>query len=171
MELRSTLGFRCSIALLNQPAAPNDTAATPARISHTYAVVTLSLHNEALAEALKYKWIESQKQGRDLGEAALKAWFRKHWLPFCRECRLEHIEGMCRWVEFAEHEFGQVYQLLLNGDLLLDRILDRMEFFGFDNLEVINWGLDWGLPMPRVLQLLELIDINRARLEPIAPSH
>uniref|UniRef100_A0A7C2NUY7 Uncharacterized protein n=1 Tax=Schlesneria paludicola TaxID=360056 RepID=A0A7C2NUY7_9PLAN len=126
-----------------------------------------SLYDEALAEALRHKWIESQKQGHDLGDAALKDWFRRHWLPFCRECRLQHIEGLRKWQEFAEHEFGQVYQLILEGDLLLDRILDRMEH-GSDNLEIINWGLAWGLPMPRVRYLLELIDINRARLEPIA---
>jgi hypothetical protein len=39
---------------------------------------------------------------------------------------------------------------------------------GFDNLEIILWSMDWGLPMARVLHLLEMIDINRARLEPIA---
>jgi hypothetical protein len=166
VELRSTLGFRQSLAA-RTPAAPNEAASHPTRIMHTPEGVAYSLYDEALAEALRHKWIESQKQGRDLGSAALKDWFRRHWLPFCRECRLQHIEGMCRWQEFAETEFGQVYHLLLSGDLLLDRILDRMEH-GKDNLEIILWGLDWGLPMPRVLELLEMIDINRARLEPIA---
>lgn len=126
-----------------------------------------SVYSEALAEAEKHKWIESQKHGRDLGDVALKDWFRKHWLPYCRCKRLEHVEGQQRWQEFAAHEFGQVYELILDGDLLLDRILDRMEH-GFDNLEIINWAFDWNLPMRRVLELLEMIDINRARLEPIA---
>lgn len=128
-----------------------------------------SLYSAALEEALRYKWIESQKHGRDLGDAALKEWFRRHWLPFCRAKRLEHVEGMQQWSEFAEHEFGQVFQLIMEGDVLCDRILDRMEH-GFDNLEIINWALNWGLSMPCVLQRLELIDINRARLEPIAFS-
>lgn len=164
---RSTLGFRYSIATASQPAAPNQAGELESRITHTCGGgVTLSLHNEALAEALRHKWIESQKHGRDLGDAALKDWYRKHWLPFCRECRLQHIEGMQHWAEFGP-DFGQVYHLLCAGDLLLDRILDRMEL-GFDNLEIINWALDWKLPMPRVLELLEMIDINRARLEPIA---
>jgi len=162
MQLGSHSGLRYSLNS-TEPL----TESTASRITHTMGGVALSLYDQALAEALKHKWIESQKQGRDLGDAALKDWFRRHWLPFCRVCRLEHIEGMRRWLEFAEHEFGQVYHMLLNGDLLLDRILDRMEH-GYDNLEIINWGLSWGLPMPRVLELLEMIDINRARLEPIA---
>gem|GEM_PF-1491658 len=126
-----------------------------------------SIYSAALEEAYKHKWIESQKSGHDLGDSALKDWFRKYWLPFCRAKRLEHVEGMQKWSEFAETEFGQVFQLIMVDDLLCDRVLDRMEN-GFDNLEIINWGLAWGLPMDRVLDLLELININRARLEPIA---
>lgn len=126
-----------------------------------------SLYSAAWEEAHRHKWIESERHGHDLGKAALKDWFRRHWLPFCRRARLEHIEGSQRWLEFAEHEFGQVFELLVQGDLLLDRILDRMEI-GYDNLEIINWALDAGLHMDRVLELLEMIDINRARLEPIA---
>jgi hypothetical protein len=126
-----------------------------------------SVYDAAWEEAHRHKWIESQKHGRDLGDAALKDWFRKFFLPFCRQRRLEHVEGSRPWLEFAEQEFGQVYELILQGDLLLDRILDRMEH-GFDNLEIINWALAWGLQMGRVLELLEMIDINRARLEPIA---
>lgn len=126
-----------------------------------------SLRLEGLQEALKHKWIESQKHGCDQGERCLKEWFRKHWLPFCRIKRLEHVEGQQRWEEFAEHEFGQIYELILDGDLLLDRILDRMEH-GLDNLEIINWALSWSMPIHRVIELLEMIDINRARLEPLS---
>ncbi|HET6424547.1 MAG TPA: hypothetical protein VFG20_12740 [Planctomycetaceae bacterium] len=127
---------------------------------------TLSVRQEGWQEALRHKWIESQKTGYDLGDTALKDWFRKHWLPFCRVKRLEHVEGQQRWEEFAEKEFAQVFELILDGDLLLDRILDRMED-GSENLEIINWALDWAVSMPRVLELLEMIDINRARLEPL----
>jgi hypothetical protein len=170
VELRSTLGFRYALASADQLAAPNELTVAIAEVTRTCGGNSaLSLYDEALAEALRHKWIESQKHGRDLGDSALKDWFRRHWLPFCRVCRLEHIEGMQRWVEFAEHDFGQVYHLLCSGDLLLDRILDRMEL-GYDNLEIINWALTWKLPMPRVLELLEMIDINRARLEPLAVS-
>jgi len=35
--------------------------------------------SEALDEADKYKWIESEKAGRDLGESVVVEWFRKNW--------------------------------------------------------------------------------------------
>jgi hypothetical protein len=163
-ELRSTFRSRPS-------APPTLLVSGEADPAPRYAVVCdqipRSLYSAALEQALVHKWIESQKQGCDLGQSALKDWFRKHWLPFCRSCRLEHVEGRQQWIEFAEHEFGQVYQLIMGDDLLCDRVLDRMEH-GYDNLEIINWALHWGLEMDPVLALLELIDINRARLEPIA---
>jgi len=124
-----------------------------------------SVHEAALEEAERHKWIESQKQGRDLGWSALDEWFSRFWLPYCRQRRLEHIQGSRLWVEFEATEFGRLSELLYLGDLLLDRILDRMEH-GYENLDIINWAMDWGLCIDRVLSLLELIDINRARLPP-----
>lgn len=125
----------------------------------------LSLYDEALKEAERHKWIESQKHGRDLGDSALDDWFRHHWHGFCRHRRLEHVQGCQLWQEFEEEEFGQLYTLIVAGDLLLDRILDRIQC-GCENLDLINWALDWGLPMERVLCLLTQLNINRARLEP-----
>jgi hypothetical protein len=125
------------------------------------------LHTAAMEEARRHKWYVGERLGRDPGDAALKEWFRDHWLPFCRCKRLEHVEGQQHWNAFAEKEFGQVYGLILSEDLLLDRILDRMEH-GSDNLEIINWALSWGLDLERVHEFLLMIDINRARLEPIA---
>lgn len=162
--MRSTLRFRQATA---HPASVANATEPAPRYAEVCEGIPRSLYSAALEEALRHKWIESQKHGCDLGEAALKDWFRKHWLPFCRGKRLEHVEGMQQWSEFAEHEFGQVFQLIMDDDILCDRILDRMEH-GYDNLEIINWALGWGLPMGRVLSYLELIDINRARLEPIA---
>ena len=36
-----------------------------------------SVYAESEQEALRYKWIESEKAGRDLGEAALRRWWAK----------------------------------------------------------------------------------------------
>lgn len=128
-------------------------------------VAARSVHDAALEEAARHKWIESQKHGRDLGGLALDEWFRRHWLPYCRFCRLEHLRGRNPWREFGHHDFGRLSELLKQGDLLLDRIFDRLEC-GQENLDVINWAMDWGLDIDRVIELLELVDINRARLEP-----
>jgi len=133
---------------------------------HILAVPELSLHDEAFREAERHKWIESQKQGRDLGEFAIREWYRLYWLCYCRIRRLEHLKGRRRWREFGNEDFGQIHSLVVTGDLLADRILDRV-YQGHENLGIINWAFDWGLPIPRVLEILAQLDVNRARLEPI----
>lgn len=124
-----------------------------------------SLYERAFHEAERHKWIESERQGHDLGESAIRDWYRRFWRPYCRQRRLEHIRGMRRWQEFDDAAFGCLYSLIVTGDLLADRILDRIDA-GYENLCIINWTLTWGLPMPRVLNILEQIDVNRARLDP-----
>jgi hypothetical protein len=125
----------------------------------------LSLYVEASREAQRHKWIESQKRGRDLGEYAIREWYRVHWPQYCRYRRLEHLRGSRRWAEFNDEPFGQLYSLIVQGDLLADRILDRV-YAGFENLTIINWAIDWGLPIGRTLDILAQLDVNRARLEP-----
>lgn len=125
-----------------------------------------SLYDEAVREAERHKWIESQKHGRDLGESAIREWYRVHWLRYCRHRRLEHVGGSRCWREFGGDQFGRLYSLIVSGDLLTDRILDRI-YNGYENLDVIIWALEWGLPIDRVIDLLAQIDVNRARLDPL----
>ena len=125
----------------------------------------LSVYEEAVREADRHKWIESQKQGRDLGKTAVREWYRLYWLGYCRQKRLEHLEGSQCWHEFGDEDFGHLYDLIVAGDLLVDRILDRV-YAGHENLEIITWAFDWGLSMDRVLNILAQLDVNRARLDP-----
>ena len=67
--------------------------------------------------------------------------------------------------EFGDDAFGCLYSLIVTGDLLTDRVLDRVDA-GHENLCILNWALAWGLPMGRVVHILEQIDVNRARLDP-----
>lgn len=39
---------------------------------------------KALEEADKYKWTESQKAGKDLGESCILSWFELHWKDFAK---------------------------------------------------------------------------------------
>ena len=55
-------------------------------------------------------------------------------------------------------------RLIVAGDLLVDRILDRI-YAGWENLDIINWAITWGLPRHRVVDILIQIDVNRARLD------
>ena len=78
--------------------------------------------------------------------------------------RIEHLEGCRRYREFGD-DFGHLYSLMIRRDLLTDRILDRF-FAGYENLDIINWAMDWGLPVDEVIEVLVQLDMNRARLDP-----
>jgi len=127
-----------------------------------------SLYEEGLREAERHKWIESQKRGMDMGESALREWYQRYWFKYCRYKVLEHLEGSRSWREFSADDFGLIENLLSEGDLLLDLILDRA-YFGMENLDIICWAHTWGMPMHRVIEILEQLDLNRARLEPVGP--
>lgn len=124
-----------------------------------------SLYEEAHHEAERHKWIESERHGFDLGEGAIRDWYHRHWPRYCRQRRLEHIRGMRLWREFGDEAFGSVYSLIITGDLLADRILDRIDA-GHENLGVVNWAIEWGMPIDRVIDILGQIDVNRSRLDP-----
>lgn len=129
-----------------------------------------SVYDDGIREAQKHKWIESEKCGCDRGQAALDEWFRVHWCKFCRSKLLHHLAGRYVVREFAAEDFGLIPRLVRAGDLLLELILDRAEA-GFENLDLINWAWDWNMPMQRVIDILEQLDLNRARLDPTAPPH
>jgi hypothetical protein len=122
-----------------------------------------SVYTESEQEALRYKWIESEKAGHDLGEDAIRLWVKKHWWGYLRARWLEHLQGKCFWVELDRGDFGLLQREFHDNTLLLDRILDRLKS-GQENLDIILWAMNWGLPMTPVLQVLEALDINSRRL-------
>src|SRR5438874_909184 len=60
-----------------------------------------SVYAEAEREADVFKWLESERAGRDLGEEALRRWARQHWSPFLRACwrALKTAASWPRWWE------------------------------------------------------------------------
>ena len=122
-----------------------------------------SVYTESELEALKYKWIESEKAGKDLGEDAIRRWVKQHWWGYLRARWLEHLQGKCFWVELDRGDFGLLQREFHDNTLLLDRILDRLKS-GQENLDIIVWALNWGLRITPVLQILEALDINSRRL-------
>jgi hypothetical protein len=122
-----------------------------------------SIYVDCEQEALRDKWIESEKAGRDLGEAAIRRWVQQHWWGYLRARWLEHLHGKRFWVELDRGDFGLLQRKFQDSDLLLDRILDRLKT-GQENLDIILWALEWGVPMPGVRQILEALDINSRRL-------
>jgi hypothetical protein len=122
-----------------------------------------SVYTESEQEALRYKWIESEKAGRDLGEAAIKRWVKVHWCGFLRARWLEHLHGKRFWVELERWDFGLIQRKFQDQELLLDRILDRLKD-GQENLDIIIWAQKWGIPIQPVLEILEALDVNSIRL-------
>ena len=123
----------------------------------------MSVYVDGEQEALRYKWIESERAGRDLGEEALRRWVKEHWWGYLRARWLEHLQGKRFWVELDRVDFGLLQRRYQEDSDLLDRILDRLKS-GKENLDVILWALDFGIPMDRVLAILESLNINACRL-------
>jgi hypothetical protein len=125
-----------------------------------------SLYEAAFAEADRHKWLVSEQLKRDAGLSALSEWWVKHWPVFCRHRRIEHLLGAKKWREFEEDAFGRFYDQMLAGDPLVTAILDRVGE-GWENLHFTCWIQDCQLPKERVLEILEVVNINAAaRMDP-----
>jgi hypothetical protein len=122
-----------------------------------------SVYIESEKEALQFKWIESEKAGCDLGEAAIRRWVKEHWWGYLRARWLEHLQGKRFWVELDRGDFGLLQREFRESTLLLDRILDRLKS-GQENLDIIVWAQDWNIPTCQVVKILEALDINSRRL-------
>ena len=121
----------------------------------------LSLHQCGEEEAQRFKWIESEKAGRDLGEWAIRCWVRQHWNGFLREKWLEHLEGRTFWIELDHDDFGLLQRSFQDSHLIAE-ILRRLKS-GQENLDVLNWAIDEDLSMEEVFEILETLDINSRR--------
>lgn len=122
-----------------------------------------SVYLDGEQEALRYKWIESEKAGHDLGEAAIRRWVQNHWWGYLRARWLEHLQGRRFWVELDRGDFGLLTRKFHDNALLLDRILDRLKS-GQENLDILCWAHTWGIATEPVIEILEALDINSRRL-------
>ena len=127
------------------------------------APVRASVYIDCEREADRFKWIESEKAGCDLGEQAIRRWVKEHWWGYLRARWLEHLQGKQFWEELDRGDFGLLQRRFHENTLLLDRILDRLKA-GQENLDIIRWALDWGLALTDVRAILLALDINSRRL-------
>jgi hypothetical protein len=125
----------------------------------------VSIFEDCEREAQRFKWYMSEKQGRDVGEPALRQWAQQHWPGYLRARLLEHLEGKCFWKELDRGDFGLLQREFPANPLLLDRILDRLKA-GQENLDILLWAIDWGIPSDSVRDILKVFDINSRRLAP-----
>lgn len=121
------------------------------------------VHVECKVEEDRHKWIESEKAGYDLGEASIKCWVKKHWQGYLRARWVEHLQGKCFWVELDRGDFGLLQHQFRDQKQLLDAILDQLKS-GKENLHVIFWAVNSGIPIDPVHEILEALDVNSRRL-------
>jgi hypothetical protein len=126
-------------------------------------MVKQSVWDDCQCEMERYKWIESEKAGYDLGEPAIRRWIKEHWNGYLRARWLEHLQGTTYWVELDHDDFELLRTHFQDKLLLLDRIVDRLKV-GQENLHIIQWALDWNLPMCDVQAILLALDINGRRM-------
>jgi hypothetical protein len=122
-----------------------------------------SVFDDCEREVQKYKWIESEKAGCDQGEEAIRRWVKYHWHGFLRAKWLEHLQGRRFWVELDRGDYGLLLKEFTGNALLLDRILDRIKV-GQENLQILCWAYEWGIPIEPVVDILQALDINSRRL-------
>ncbi len=125
--------------------------------------VRLSVYVEGCHEAQRFKWIESEKAGRDLGESAIRSWVQKHWNGFLRARWLEHMEGRTFWIELDHDDFG-LLQRAFQDSPLIGEITHRLKY-GWENLDILVWAIEESICMEEVVSILETLDINSRRIE------
>ena len=145
------------------PETPRDTAGENAPEGSP--AKTGRLFDEATREAERYKWIESEKAGRDLGDRALQDWHRSYWRSWCRERWIEHLRGDTFWEELDRDDYGLLQRQFHDNLELAERIVERIKQGG-ENLDIIQWANENDYDTTTVLEVLKILDINSRRLAP-----
>lgn len=127
-------------------------------------VARLSLFTECQFEIDRHKWFESEKAGRDVGEAAIREWVQKHWWVYLRSRWIEHLQGIRFWMELRQDDFGLLQRIIPDDRDLLDTVLTKLKA-GEENLDVIRWAVETQIPIEPVLHILQAFDVNSHRLE------
>lgn len=125
----------------------------------------LRVYDEAERAIQEYKWMESEKAGRDLGLDAEREWIEVHWRRFCRSRFVRHMRGETFFEEFGAECFGVVTGRFTELRQLLDDMLGMVQE-GAENLDILRWARIQGISRHKVLEFLIAIDINGHRLLP-----
>lgn len=118
--------------------------------------------DDAREEAERFRWIESEKAGHDLGEEAIQRWVVLHWAAFVRGRALEHLAGRRFWLSMPREDFGALVREFPNDRDLVNEVVFRLAN-GADNLTVLQWATDFEVPVDRVCDVLQRIDLNALR--------
>lgn len=127
-----------------------------------------SLHDEARLEADRFKWIESERRGYDLGGWAYREWCRRHWIDFCRWKRVEHLLGHREYAEFDSSSFGKLRSLAdtETAGAIVDFVIERFTRDRWENLHFFIEAHPTAAPTSPLQRILRILDINGVRLDP-----
>jgi hypothetical protein len=114
-------------------------------------------------EADEYKWIESERAGCDLGEAAVKRWVKEHWWGFLRARWIEHLHGARFWIELDQDDFGLILHEFHDCRPLLSEVVNQLKS-GKENLDIINWAEKNQIPTEPIIEILERLNVNGHRI-------
>lgn len=129
-------------------------------------VSTESLPDIARRHADAHRWWESERSGQDLGQAAYRDWRRRYWNTFVRWRHVEHLVGICRYREFCESSFGRLRNCdYWERDPVMTFAVLKFLHDGWENVTLL-YSSPEEYPRSHLLQVLELLDINSARIEP-----
>ncbi len=118
--------------------------------------------DDAREEAERFRWIESEKAGHDLGDEAIRQWVGRHWHAFVRGRAIEHLSGRRFWLEMPRADFGVLVREFPDLQELVREIATLL-VAGADNLKILQWATDAAVPMDDVCNVLQRIDINGLR--------
>jgi hypothetical protein len=116
----------------------------------------------AKVKAGEHRWNRSVEAQRDLGPDAEHEWYRVYYPKYVRGCLIEHITGGYLYEEFNESSFNIVQTFRFKLPSLTDRILDLLQQ-GKENLDIIQWAMDAGENIDKVIEFLEAVDVNACR--------
>ena len=137
--------------------------ADPAYLPREAPPMKRSVYTDCVLEAERFKWIQSEKAGYDLGESAIRQWVRDHWSGDLRARWDEHLQGTCFWVELDRGDYGLLQREFRDRAPLLDEILGWLKR-GKENLDVIQWACTKCIPLDPVIEILTALDVNSRRL-------
>ena len=123
-----------------------------------------SLTEESWLEALRERWYQSEKAGRDVGEVAIRHWVHRHWPGFLRARWIEHMLGQRFWIELGREEFGILRDTPPDLRPVLDQVIGQLKC-GAENLDFVRWIYQrTKAEKEAVYKVLEAINVNAHRL-------
>lgn len=125
--------------------------------------VPASVYDQAWQAAYRHKWIESERQRRDLGHAAIEDWSERYFKRFYRWCHWLHLTGRQWFHEFPGTHFNTVTE---PRDEIEHQVVRRF-WDGQENLDILFCAHGCGWPLDQVRVVLSTLHINEARLNPL----